>query len=265
MLESTLCQYLFKKKSKKLNIKKSYIKKEFKLLFKNPIFFMQCILPIFILIISLTIIVIAMLPNLQLILNSNLIGEKIEFSVDLNVICIVIAIIQLIFAISNISITAISREGKNANYLKFIPVDLFKQFIYKSVPQIIINNILILFILILIKIILPKFDLIYLFLIFIISNLFNIINSELMVLVDLWRPNLNWKSDYEATKSNNKIFQYGFSVISILILVYFYKVLKDIKLIYSCLLIISILFVFILLFNKIIKININKFFNKINN
>ena len=61
---------------------------------------MQCILPIFILIISLTIIVITMLPNLQLILNSNLIGEKIEFSVDLNVICIVIAIIQLIFAIS---------------------------------------------------------------------------------------------------------------------------------------------------------------------
>ena len=159
---------IIEKKSKKLNIKKSYIKKEFKLLFKNPIFFMQCILPIFILIISLTIIVIAMLPNLQLILNSNLIGEKIEFSVDLNVICIVIAIIQLIFAISNISITAISREGKNANYLKFIPVDLFKQFIYKSVPQIIINNILILFILILIKIILPKFDLIYLFLIFII-------------------------------------------------------------------------------------------------
>ena len=132
-------------------------------------------------------------------------------------------------------------------------------------PQIIINNILILFILILIKIILPKFDLIYLFLIFIISNLFNIINSELMVLVDLWRPNLNWKSDYEATKSNNKIFQYGFSVISILILVYFYKALKDIKLIYSCLLIILILFVFILLFNKIIKININKFFKKINN
>ena len=142
---------------------------------------------------------------------------------------------------------------------------MFKQFIYKSVPQIIINNILILFILILIKIILPKFDLIYLFLIFIISNLFNIINSELMVLVDLWRPNLNWKSDYEATKSSNKIFQYGFSVISILILVYFYKVLKDIKLIYSCLLIILILFIFILLFNKIIKININKIFNKINN
>ena len=43
------------------------------------------------------------------------------------------------------------------------------------------------------------------------------------------------------------------------------KVLKDIKLIYSCLLIILILFVFILLFNKIIKININKFFKKINN
>lgn len=60
------------KKSKKISIKKSYLKKEFKLLFRNPIFFIQCIFPTLILVISLTIIILICLPNLQAILTSNL-------------------------------------------------------------------------------------------------------------------------------------------------------------------------------------------------
>ena len=60
------------KRLKKINIKKSYLKKEFKILFKNPIFFIQCIFPTLILIISLVIIILICLPNLQAILTSNL-------------------------------------------------------------------------------------------------------------------------------------------------------------------------------------------------
>ena len=60
------------KKSKKINIRKSYLKKEFKMLFKNPIFFIQSVFPIFIFMISLIIIVIVCLPNLQVILTSDL-------------------------------------------------------------------------------------------------------------------------------------------------------------------------------------------------
>lgn len=255
----------FQKKCKKITIKKSYIKKEFKLLFKNPTFFMQCIFPIFILIISLIIITIFTFPNLKAILTSDILGDEIDFSIDLNVICLVLGIIQFIFTISNVSITSISREGKNANYMKFIPVSFYKQFIYKSIPQIIINMFLTLIILILLKVILPEFNLIYLFLIFIISNLFNTINSELMVVVDLYKPNLNWKADYEAIKNNNKLFQYVLTILIILILIYFNKIFDKLNLIISCLLIILILIILIFIINKIIKININKLFKKINN
>ncbi|MFQ9264539.1 MAG: hypothetical protein ACLR44_05530 [Clostridia bacterium] len=226
---------------------------------------MQCIFPIFILIISLIIITIFTFPNLKAILTSDILGDEIDFSIDLNVICLVLGIIQFIFTISNVSITSISREGKNANYMKFIPVSFFKQFIYKSIPQIIINMLLTFVILILLKVILPEFNLIYLFLIFIIANLFNIINSELMVVVDLYKPNLNWKADYEAIKNNNKLFQYVLTILIILILIYFNKIFDKLNLIISCLLIILILIILIFIINKIIKININKLFKKINN
>ena len=252
------------KKLKKLNVRKSYIKKEFKLLFKNPTFFMQCIFPILILTISIIIIVGVALPNVKFILTTDFFGNQIDFSMDLETICLTLQFLQVLFTMSNISITAISREGKNAIYMKYLPVDFYKQFIYKNIPQIFVNNILIIIILILVKFIFPEFNLIYLFLTFIIANLFNIINSELMLVVDLYKPNLNWKSDYEAVKSNNKIFQYVLTILIILLLVYFNNIFSELNLNTSCLLIILILIILILIINKIIKLNIKKLFKKIN-
>ncbi len=253
------------KKLKKKNICHSYINKEFKILFKNPMFFMQCIFPMFILMVSILIIVIVALPNLRLLLTSDIFGNTIAFSVDLGVICLVLGIIQFVFTMSNISITALSREGNSANYMKFIPIDFYKQFIYKSIPQIIINMFFSIIILILIKLIFVEFNFIYLFFIFIISNLLNIINSELMVLVDFYKPNLKWKTEYETVKNDNKLFQYVLTIFIILILVYFNKIFKDLNLNISCFLIILIFVLLIFIINKIIKININKLFEKINN
>lgn len=253
------------KKLKKKNICHSYINKEFKILFKNPMFFMQCIFPMFILMVSILIIVIFALPNLRLLLTSDIFGNTIAFSVDLGVICLVLGIIQFVFTMSNISITALSRDGNSANYMKFIPIDFYKQFIYKSIPQIIINMFFSIIILILIKLIFVEFNFIYLFFIFIISNLLNIINSELMVLVDFYKPNLKWKTEYETVKNDNKLFQYVLTIFIILILVYFNKIFKDFNLNISCFLIILILVLLIFIINKIIKININKLFEKINN
>lgn len=253
-----------KNKLKKINIGRSYIKKEFKNLFKNPTFFMQCIFPILIIMVSLFIIVYTLLPNIRTVLTSDIFGDKINFSVDLSVICLIIGLLQILSTILNISITSISREGKDAIYMKIIPVDYFKQFIYKSIPQILINGIVILIILIFIKIIFPSFENIYLLFIFILANLFSIINSKLMVLVDLNKPNLNWKADYEAIKqNNNKLFQYVLTILIILILVYFNKIFVDINLNISCILMIAILIFINFIINKIIKLNIKKLFKKI--
>jgi len=218
-----------KKIVKKKNKNIAYIEKEMKILFKNPIFFIQCIFPTLILVVSIVIIMFVGIPVIQGILTSDLVGQKIDFYIDLSIICLIIGIIQIVFTISNISISSISREGNNAIYMKFIPLDFYKQFIYKSIPQILINTILILIILILVKLIFPSFDLIYLIFIFIIANLLNILNSNLMVLVDLYKPNLNWKADYEAIKNNNnKLFQYAFTILIILLLVYLCNIFSKI-------------------------------------
>lgn len=256
-------KYLIKK-LKKINKGKSYIKKEFKILFKNPMFFMQCIFPTLILIVSLIIIMIIAIPNIRTILTTDLFGDTIDFKFDISVICLILGIIQIIFTISNISISSISREGKYAIYMKFIPIDFYKQFVYKATPQIIVNMVLIFIILILIKFIFPEINFIYLFLIFILANLFNIINSKIMVFVDFIRPNLNWKSEYEALGNNNKLFQYVLTIIIILILTYFNKIFSNIEIIKSCIFMILILIITILIINKIIKINIKNLFKKIN-
>ncbi|MCI8617102.1 MAG: hypothetical protein HFJ60_02445 [Clostridia bacterium] len=253
------------KKSKKINKGISYIRKEFKLIFKNPVFFTQCIFPILMLMVSIFIIMLIALPNIRTILTTDILGEKIKISVDLSVICLILGIIQLVFSLSSISISAISREGKNAIFMKIIPIDFYKQFLYKSVPQIFINMILIFIILIFIKLIFPGFNFIYLIFLFILANLLNILNSNLMVLVDLYRPNLNWSADYEAIKnSNNKLFQYVLTILIILLLIYLCNIFSGINLNFACILMILILIIFILILNKIIKININKLIKKIN-
>ena len=253
-------------KVRKINLKKSYIKKEFKILFKNPTFFIQCIFPILILMISLSIIGIVCVPSIREIITSDFFMEQnINFSVDLGVICTILGLIQIIFTLSNISISAISREGKNSIYMKFLPIDFYKQFLYKSLPQILLNTILILIIIIIVKIIFPIFELSNLLFLFIIANLLNILNSNLMVLVDLIRPNLNWNADYEAIKNNNnKLYQYFLTIIIILFLKYLYEIFKNIKLLNANFLIIIIFTIIILVINKLIKMNIEKLFKKIN-
>ena len=85
-----------------------------------------------------------------------------------------------------------------------------------------------------------------------------------MVFVDFIRPNLNWKSEYEALGNNNKLFQYVLTIIIILILTYFNKIFSNIEIIKSCIFMILILIITILIINKIIKINIKNLFKKIN-
>ena len=257
---------IIKNKFKNKKIYESYIEKEFKLLFKNPTFFMQCIFPVLILMISLSIICIIFAPNIRKLIESDFFAEQnIEISMGLGVICTILALIQIIFTLLNISISAISREGKNAIYLKFIPIDFYKQFIYKSMPQIIFNMFLILIILIIIKIVFPAFELIYLLFLFIGANLLNILNSELMVLVDFIKPNLNWNADYEAIKNNNnKLYQYVLSIIVVLFIKYLYEIFKDFNLILANILILFIFLIIIFIINLLIKKNINKLFKKIN-
>lgn len=254
----------YKYKSKKIG--KSYVAKELKTLLKNPTFFMQCIFPIFMLLIAFIALANIMWPvilDTMKLEEMKEVADSITFGIEFE--AIILSIIQLLFTLSNISITAISREGKNAILMKYIPVPLYKQFIYKNIPQILVNTIIILTVIITIHFLAPAIAWGYLIITFIIAMLMNIINSFLMVITDLKRPNLNWDSEYTVMKqNNNKLFQYVLTIAIIVILSYISKVCVNFNFNISLMAIMIIFAVILIIIDKYVKINIVSLFKNIN-
>ena len=254
------------KKCKKNIIFKAYIKKEFKNLFRNSMVFMQCVYPMIISLITVIIISIILLPKLNEVLNNpdikQLIGN-LEF--DLSIVYIILSGIQVLFMISPASLTSISRDGKNASFMKYIPISYFRQILYKGLPQIFINSISVIIIVGILYYAFHSIGIVNVLLVFISSMILNALNSYSMIIVDLLNPKLEWDSEYEILKqNNNRYFQYAFTVIVILILVYLNKVLEGINL-NLAIIITSIVFLFILIIELIlIKIRENKLMKKIN-
>ena len=254
-------KYKFKKENK---IKK-YIKKDIKNMIKSPTFFIQNILQYIFIAIFFIIILNIFFPIIVQQINADNMIEKMgleEFKLQATLISV--AIIQILFVFSNLSITAISREGKNAIFMKYIPISLYKQIKIKALPQIIINTIIILAIIIDVYFQQINIPFIYLLSVFITSMLINIINSYLLVLVDLNKPNLNWTNQESITKnSGNKLYQYVMTIFIFLILNYLLKIFKDNNYLFS-MIIINLLFLIILILLKIcIKKNQNKIFKNI--
>lgn len=196
---------------------KTYIGKEFKILARNPVFLMQCLAPaIFIPIIMIGIVY----------LQTNSIqkeGFQLLFSVinvnSIQIASIVLGIIEFFTMFIYISITAISRDGSNAVFIKYIPVSLYKQYIYKIVPNMIMSLFSIVITLIIAQIIL-KFNISVLIAIFAVSSLMSLFQSMLMIIIDLKRPKLEWDSEYAVVKQNfNLIFPAIVGLINIGILV----------------------------------------------
>lgn len=254
-----------KYKIKKENKIKKYIKKDIKNMIKDPTFFIQNILQyIFIAILFIIILNIFFPIIVQQIDADNMIEKMGLEEFKLQATLISVAIIQILFVFSNLSITAISREGKNAIFMKYIPISLYKQIKIKALPQIIINTIIILAIIIDVYFQQINIPFIYLLSVFITSMLINIINSYLLVLVDLNKPNLNWTNQESITKnSGNKLYQYVMTIFIFLILNYLLKIFKDNNYLFS-MIIINLLFLIILILLKIfIKKNQNKIFKNI--
>ena len=86
-----------------------------------------------------------------------------------------------------------------------------------------------------------------------------------MVIVDLKKGNIDWNSEYEVVKqNNNKLYQYVLTIFIVLLLNYFSKIFFDINLDFACILILIISIIILIIVNKIIKINKNRLFKKLN-
>ncbi len=250
--------------SKKNNKKISYFNKEVKMLFRNPTFFIQCVFPTLLLIFVIIIFTIKLVPSIRTFLEWEELEGRINLKYDLKMAGAIMFLAQIIFTMSNISSTGISREGNNAKLMKNFPMKLYDQFICKAWVQIIFNNIFLIITALFLHNVLPEIPLVDLLFIFMILILLNIINSKLMLLIDLIKPIINWDSEYEINKNqNNKIFQYAFSIFIIIFITYLVKVLNGTNLIMAYLVFVDIFMLLLFIINFIVKLKINKLFNKI--
>lgn len=208
---------------------KSYVGKEFKNMARNPVFLMQCLIPAILIPIIMVVVVYTGL-------NSDGMGlEQITQMVQqmptntFFIACIILGVIQFFTMFIYISITAISRDGENAVFMKYIPVSLYKQYMYKIIPNIIMNIVTIIITLGMAEYIL-HLPIITLIALFIVAIIMGILQSIAMIIVDLKRPKLNWNSEYAVAKQNlNLVFPVLLSIVNIVILVGFVYLLKDIN------------------------------------
>ena len=193
----------------------------------------------------------------------SLFENKFIFIQDIFQYIIIVVTILLLINIF-LSITAISKKGEKAIYMKYIPISLYRQYIYIGLPQIFLNIITVVAFELIVANLKLDIPIIYYILFFIIELLIIILYSYILLFINFKNLNLDLTSEITCQKSNNNImYQYGISIIIIMLIMYFERVFDEINIIKSLLILIFILFIILIIFMKIIKININKIFEKI--
>ena len=252
------------KKIKTNSIGKSYIIKEFKVLLKKPIFFIQCVLPSVLMpIIFLGIFIVTLnTNNSQEALNEfkSVLGIYIETPIGL---AIIISVTEFLTSMLYVAPTVISRDGQNAIFMKYIPISYYKQLIYKGIPNIffgtITSTIVIAFIYIL-----AKPSLLFLLTVFIINLILLILQTLLMELVDLRKPKLEWTTEYAVVKQNlNLLWPVVLNLLEIGIILIISILLNPTNYLLTAIILIVIHIIITYFVNKYMYKNQNELFNKI--
>lgn len=199
------------------SVLKAYVIKELRILFRTSVFFLNCVLmnflwPVFILI--------PLFTNPESIKGLRELGS-IPLTGGAGGLALVITFVVIMFLASSncIAGTAISREGQNVTFMKYIPVPYTTQIIAKILPAIILSLVSVTM-LIIIAIFLVKPPIILLAMTVILAIVAIIFNSLTGIIVDMKRPKLNWDNEQKAVKQNlNGMINMGISLIAVVFIV----------------------------------------------
>ena len=187
------------KRTRKSSILTASTTKELKLLFRTPIYFMNCILFNFIGPVFMLVLFIADSKSQQQLKAGT---SFLQTNNSSGIVIAGVFALSIFISVSNlIAATAISREGKNLFVLKYMPVDFKKIIIGKTMPAIIMGVLAVL-IIIIIGILLLKLSLVTVIFAFIVSFIGVIFTSFTGILIDLTFPKLNWDTEQKAVKQN---------------------------------------------------------------
>lgn len=263
-----------KKKDKKIRLEKSckvngrkcaYLKNEIRQIVKSPTYLMHYIYNVLVILFIIIFLAITIIPIiLKAVEDASGTDIFTDISFSFTDFSLIIGIIQVMFTFSSLSLTAISRYGKNAIFFKYIPIEFKTQFKLKNIPELIINTIILVSIIGTIHYLIPEINNIYLLLMFIIAMLLNIINCNILLILDLLRPNLNYENEITVIKQNdNKLFQYILTTVICLILWYLKEVTKELDLNISILIEIIVFSIIVIGMEIFISRKSNKLFKKI--
>ena len=197
------------KEEKKTSIFKELVKNEWRTVNRSPIYNMNLVLPVFI------ILGVSMFAGFSEVdevgtLTEFINGFKeiIDFSAG-NVLVFTVAILSFFTSMSMSSSTAISRDGKNAYFNKIIPVEPMTIINAKVVLGIILGFIPCLLVTI-ILLALGLMNVLDFILINIPLFLFNVVTNYIGIYIDLKRPKLEWENETVAVKQNTNTMIYLF-------------------------------------------------------
>lgn len=243
------------------SLNKSYVKKEMLTMVRTPVFFMQCIMPVFIVPIIMFMPFILNINNLEALDMPSL--EVLKDSViSVEGVSIILTIMQILYIMNIIPVTAVSRDNLNATFMKTIPVSYYKQCKYKVKPGIIFNMIPIIYLFI-VSIFVFEVQVQFFIAIAITLILMNIVESYIGILIDLKSPKIGWDSETTAVKQNFNIVINYFAAIALCFMLVVIVIVSKLNLMMTLLLLDVILLVIYFALIMYIKKKDGKLFTKI--
>jgi len=192
------------KKIKESSHLEAYLKKEFRILFRTPAYLTNCvginlIWPVFIYLFVIMQKQSSILENYLAQLNAG--SEKAALDLSL----IIFAISVILTALNCLASSAITREGKHFDVMRYMPVDLITQLNSKALVSIIISGaglvvyILTAFIIFHISPYLTAYSII-------LSMLAVVFTTYLGIYIDTINPKLVWEDEVNALRGNYHVF-----------------------------------------------------------
>lgn len=256
-----------KNRNKKLKLKdfkqkgkiQAYLIKELKVMARAPIFLIQClIIPI---VYPITILgAVFLLLSFADSMGVDIVGMLYNMINTPIGAAIFLAIGQVFNMMNFASIIAISKEAKNAVLVKYIPIDLAKQFKLKTI----IGSSLNFFngIIVIICYYIFTKNIINSILMIISLELMNIFGEKLKLLIDLRNPKLNWNSEYTMMKQNTNVMYILFYTLAIdIVLLLIGNIIKINSIFFTLMIIIGIIVNIII--NSYVKGKQSKIFGRL--
>ena len=198
------------KKNKKLmfnqkGISNSYFRKELKIWFRHPLFLMQCILP------PIIFPIIFMIPaNASMKItesNASVLFISKTFMEENGILGLIVSIfiLNMMFLFNYTASVCISKDGKDAIFMKYIPVEYSKQCIYKIFISLILNMFPIIYLVLIEKFLLIGIPLKIIAYIVCIAMVMGVYTNMKGIQIDLKNPKIDWGNEYAVVKQNFNI------------------------------------------------------------